>query len=114
MTKKYPADNLMAGTIKLDSTVPKSKIIDILFDLKRSRFGSRFQNLHHRGAGDDGSNYIALIYLLKNGDKRTQTRATHQIVGFVKDRLQPDRTRGNRKKTPGFIGWSIATVEGMI
>lgn len=114
MTKKYPVDHLMAGTIKFDSTVPKSKLIQIILDLRASRFGNRFQNLHFRGAGADGSHYIGLIYLLENEGKRTQNRATHQIVGFVKDSLQPDRIKGNRRKLPGFLGWSIATVEGMI
>jgi len=115
MTALLNHDHRVAGTLKFDTSVPIEKLADFISEMK-SRTPERWVDLHIRGAGDDGTHYIAFHYILPDGTKKTHTKAVNSLLQYLRDQLGT-RPKKGKKADPvprGVMGWSISTVEVII
>ncbi len=115
MTALLNNDHRVAGTVKFDASVSIEKLADFVSEMK-SRTPERWVDLHIRGAGGDGTHYIAFHYLLPDGEKKTHTKAVNSLLQYLRDQLGT-RPKQGKKADPvpqGVMGWSISTVKVMI
>jgi len=115
MTALLNRDHRVAGTVKFDTSVPIEKLADFISEMK-SKNPERWVDLHIRGAGDDGTHYIAFHYILQDGKKKTHKKAVQSLLQYLRDRLG-SRPKQGKKSDPvprGVMGWSISTVKVMI
>lgn len=115
MTALLNHDHRVAGTVKFDASVPIEKLAHFITEMK-SKTPERWVDLHIRGAGDDGTHYIAFHYTLPDGEKKTQTKAVNGFLEYLRDQLGT-RPKQGKKADPvprGVMGWSISTVQVVI
>lgn len=108
-------DNHVAGTVKFDRAVPVELLLVLIVQMK-SKNPERWVDLHVRGAGSDGTHYIAFHYILPDGKKKTHKKAMNALLQFFRDQLG---TRPMKKKKPdpiplGVMGWSVSTVRAVV
>ncbi len=115
MTALLNNDHRAAGTVKFDASVSIEKLADFITEMK-SKTPERWADLHIRGAGDDGTHYIAFHYILPDGERKTHTKAVNGFLQYLRDQLGT-RPKQGKKADPvprGVMGWSISTVKVMI
>lgn len=115
MTVLLNHDHRIAGTVKFDASVPIKKLTDFIIEMK-SKTPARWVDLHIRGAGDDGTHYIAFHYTLTDGKKKTHAKAVNSFLQYLRDQLGT-RPKQGKKADPvprGVMGWSISTVKVVI
>lgn len=106
MTALSNCGNRLAGTVKFEKGFPMETLTSLVRELKENHPES-WVDLHVRSAGS-GTCYIAFHRILKDGKKKTEKRASHKIIGFLRHRLG---TRIGTKDVPnGVTGWSMSGV----
>ncbi|MBX9906281.1 hypothetical protein K2X96_00080 [Patescibacteria group bacterium] len=112
MTVLLDNDSRVAGTVKFNASVPIEKLVGFITHIKADNT-ERWFDLHIRGAGDDGTHYIAFHYILPDGKKKTQTKMVNKLLQYLRDELGTHPKKGkNPALIPrGVIGWSIGTVK---
>lgn len=115
MTVLLNHDHRVAGTVKFDASVPVEKLSNFIKEMK-SRKPDRWVDLHIRGAGDDGTHYIAFHYILPDGAKKTHTKAVNSLLQYLRDQLGTRPKKGKKSDSipQGVMGWSISTVKVVI
>lgn len=98
-------DPKVAGSIKFNASVPVARLIDFLQELKKA---DPLFNMHLRGAGDDGTHYIAFEYVLPNDSRETHDKVVDHFLQFFRDKLGVSPTKPSVPL--GSRGWSISTV----
>jgi len=115
MTALFSTDHRVAGTVKFDASVPEEKLKGFIVEMK-SNNPERWVDLHIRGAGDDGTHYIAFHYLLPDGKKKTHKKAVHRLLQYLRDQLgeQEHCSKPGKMIPCGVMGWSISTVDATV
>lgn len=115
MTALLNHDHRVAGTVKFDPSIPVEKLADFISEMK-SKNPERWVDLHIRGAGDDGTHYIAFHYILPDGRKKTHNRVIHRLLQYLRDQLgsRPKQDKKSELVPQGVMGWSISTVKVVI
>lgn len=116
MTALLNRDYRFAGTIKFNISVSIEKLADIITEMK-AKSPERWVDLHIRGAGDDGTHYIAFHYILEDGKKKTYKKAGNNLIQYLRERLGTSpKVKGQKadSRPMGVIGWSISLVKVVI
>lgn len=114
MTAHSNRDHRIAGTVKFDASVLQEKLRDFIEQMKSSN-PECWVDLHVRGAGNDGTHYIAFHYILPDGKKKTYKKAVNRLLQYLCDRLgEKEHCQKPGKMIPrGVMGWSISPVDAV-
>jgi hypothetical protein len=115
MTTLLNCGHRVAGTVKFDTSVSIEKLANFILDMKSNK-PERWVDLHIRGAGGDGTHYIAFHYILPDGEKKTHKKAVNSLLQYLRDQLgtRPKQEKKSDRVPLGVMGWSISTVDVMI
>ena len=86
MTVLSSSDSHIAGTVKFDASIPIDKLISFIVEM-RSDKPEQWVDLHVRGAGDDGTHYIAFHYIMSDGSKKTHEKTVQKLLQYLEDGL---------------------------
>lgn len=101
--------NLVAGTIVFGKEVPALTVVGIKAILLQNG-GNRWKSITVRRAGKEGKHNLDFVYLLKDGEQKTQVKAVNKLIQFLKDQLGIKEE--NSKVPKGVNSWCISTVIG--
>jgi FAD/FMN-containing dehydrogenase len=96
----------VAGTIKFDASVPLSRLKEIAEGIEALGNPDQWVDLHIRMAGDDGTHYIGLHYVLDDPSKETRDAADKKLFKYLRDELGT-KSDGRPKSVHG---WSLGSV----
>lgn len=110
MTVHYAADDhRVAGSIHFEPQVSEYKILEIMLDLKKENT-TRWIHVHVRRGGDDGSRVLAFIFILPDGEEKTQEKFVYVLLEYLKKYLGTV-TRKQKDLPEGVRAWNIAKIE---
>ncbi len=110
MTVQYAAhDQRVAGSIHFEPHVPEYKILEIMLQLKNTNT-TRWVHLHTRSGGDNGSRVLAFVFILPDGEKKTQDKFTYVLLEDLKKSLGTV-TRKQKDLPKGVKAWNISPIE---
>ena len=99
-------DGRVAGSIKFESSVPLSRLKEIAKGIEALGNLNQWVDLHIRMAGDDGTHYIGLHYILDDLSKETRNMADKKLFKYLRDELG---TKSDGR--PMCVqGWSLGSV----
>jgi hypothetical protein len=94
-----------AGTIKFNTSVSVYQLLGFILELKQA--DPEYQ-LHVRGAGDDGTHYIAFEHVLPDPSKETHDKVVDHFLQYFRVKLG---VYPHKPSVPqGTKGWSISNV----
>jgi len=116
MTVLLTLDHRIAGTVKFDKSVPVAKLATFIAELK-ARSPERWVDIHVRPAGDSGTHYIAVHYILADGRRKTEWKAIQSFLEYFCAQLGTRHKAGEKAEHPianGMMSWSLATVSATV
>ena len=99
-------DGRVAGSIKFAASVPLERLKALAEGIEALGNPNQWVDLHIRMAGDDGTHYIGMHYILDDPSKETRDKADKKLFNYLRGELGTD-PNGRPKSVQG---WSLGSV----